>query len=379
VGVYSSLLSNPKTFSSQSRVAHELRVLASRHDPDPEASQPISAVHTFPQWLNGYTSKAGNTPGIELAFILASGEAFSVHFAYNQTSGGLESEINVAATAAAISGWTNRDIDVSGPGDLITGGPFTLTYSGDSVTGQLQPVPVADPLGLFVELSNNPAQLTPGNGSNTSEVQGLIGYAAEPTAGSTFDLSFSLDGDGPVTIAFTVSEIPYDVTAAQLETLIDAAAVAAGYATWSGEISVAAVGGSGSNLVTAGYFTFTYGNGLLVQFADHDLLTVDWSNIIPASPYDDLQVTRTVAGQGSRPAWGALLALGIVSEPLPAIDAAADAYGFTQVVKGPNANRLQPWFIRELVQEAAFEDSNRNTYRAVISAIGWDDRSPLIP
>lgn len=50
---------------------------------------------------------------------------------WNANAATIETAIDVAATAAAITGWTNADISVSG-GDLVTT-PVVLTYDGASV------------------------------------------------------------------------------------------------------------------------------------------------------------------------------------------------------------------------------------------------------
>jgi len=67
-----------------------------------------------------------------LAFVLANGESFVTgDIAYDADSATIETAVDVAATAAEVTGWTNGDISVAG-GPLTTD-PVTLTYDGDSV------------------------------------------------------------------------------------------------------------------------------------------------------------------------------------------------------------------------------------------------------
>lgn len=383
MGAFETVLSEAKTFGPRSQVARALRTRAGIVDDFPAEAAPVAEVQQIATWLDSYTKRpAAAIPSVRLTFTLASGETFTTDYVgYNTSTSTVESAIDTAATAAGVTGWTNGDISVSGLTWNL--GAMVFTYDGDSVTGVGQPEFTIDTLGLFVDYAGgtNPVvRAQAGNTVDTPEIQAIGGWCLDPEAGSTYSLAFSLDGDGPVTIAFTVEDIPFDATAAELEAMIDAAAVAAGYAAWSGEVSVAASGG-GTKLTDSNGFSFTFVDGLLVQYANHDLMVADFSGFIIPDAYhpDNLPITRTTTGQTSRPVWGVLRSLGIVGLPLPAQGSTgADDYGFTQIVKGGNADNLQPWLIRELAQAAAFEDNNGAIYQSIIDAMGWDDNAPLI-
>lgn len=82
------------------------------------------------QSLAAISSTAGNwtltftVPGTVLPVTTAS-------VAFNISAAGLETAIDVAATAAEVVGWTNGDITCAG-GDMVSN-PITLTFDGTSV------------------------------------------------------------------------------------------------------------------------------------------------------------------------------------------------------------------------------------------------------
>src|SRR5690606_16604087 len=116
----------------------------------------------------------------------------------------------------------------------LTTADFTISFEGDSVAGQNHAQTTVDPLGLMLDGTGIEATQN-GNASDTAEVQTLLQYLNAPSGG-TLKLSFNLTGDAG-SIVFDV-EFDYDATAAEIETAIDAAAVAAGYTDWNGEITV---------------------------------------------------------------------------------------------------------------------------------------------
>lgn len=70
-----------------------------------------------------------------LAFTLRSGETFTTAaIAFNATAATIETAIDVAATSASITGWTNGDITVSGGAANVAATVFT--FDGTSVAGQ---------------------------------------------------------------------------------------------------------------------------------------------------------------------------------------------------------------------------------------------------
>jgi hypothetical protein len=84
------------------------------------------------QSLAVYTETAtGGT--FTLEFTLSNGETFTTAaIAYDANAATVETAIDVAATTASVTDWTNADISVAG-GDLNTN-PMTFTFDGASVT-----------------------------------------------------------------------------------------------------------------------------------------------------------------------------------------------------------------------------------------------------
>jgi hypothetical protein len=78
-----------------------------------------------------------------LTVTLRSGETFTTAaIAYNANAATIETAIDVAATAAAVVGWTNADISVAG--GILTTTPVTLTFDGASVISLNHALTVVD-------------------------------------------------------------------------------------------------------------------------------------------------------------------------------------------------------------------------------------------
>jgi hypothetical protein len=102
-----------------------------------------------------------------LEFTLAGGANFTTaSIAYDANAATIETAIDVAATAASVSGWTNGDISVAG-GPLTTT-PVTFTFDGDSVDGGNHESIVFDDAGLT------------GGGSAGAVSQTTAGQAGRP-------------------------------------------------------------------------------------------------------------------------------------------------------------------------------------------------------
>jgi hypothetical protein len=269
----------------------------------------------------------------------------------------LTNAINDAASAAGVTDWEPGAIAVGGAVDRWNG-DVTLTL----VTANYQ--------GFYVATINGYEGLfsvVQGNDTDTSEVHRLAEWLETVTG--TFDLIFSLEGDAG-TIEFTVSDIAFDITAANLQTAIDSAAVAAGYTAWSGEIVV--TGGP----LTSAYMDLTFGDGLLKQYANHDTTDTDMSGISCNLSGIVTDPTLTTANVGYRPAWGVLYALGIVTVPIPPIGQAGTVAH--PVYPGGGTKRIQPWLVKELAAAAAHEDNDPTTYHAILEVLRYDDDCPLI-
>lgn len=115
------------------KVVMELNQLANEGAPDTPASMAAAdEVITIGQHTGGPSSGQ-----YKITVDLANGESFTTaDIAYDAIDSAIETAIDVAATAAAITGWTNGDISVAGatPGDGLDLGDVTFTFDGASVT-----------------------------------------------------------------------------------------------------------------------------------------------------------------------------------------------------------------------------------------------------
>jgi len=85
------------------------------------------------QNLAQIASTSGNW---KLTFTVPGSDAVTTaNLAFDINAAELETAINVAATAAGVTGWTNGDISVSGAAD-INAGALVLTFDGTSVSKQ---------------------------------------------------------------------------------------------------------------------------------------------------------------------------------------------------------------------------------------------------
>lgn len=167
---------------------------------------------------------------------------------------------------------------------------------------------------------------------------------------------------------FTTDPIAFDAAAATIETAIDSAATAASITDWTNEdISVA-----GGDLQSATPVTLTF-DGASVSGTNHPITVFTDSMTGGTSPAT--RVTLTTAGQTVRPAWGVLVATGVITSTLPTQTAAASTTG---VVKGADLFQLPPWFVRSMAREAAAEDDNNESYFTIMAGLGYQDRAPKV-
>jgi hypothetical protein len=126
MGVLSDLLASPKSFSRKVNAELDRQVAAGR-DQVISAAAAANAVHTLAQ----SSQTSGN---FTLTIELANGESFTTgSIAFNAAAAAVESAIDTAATSAAISGWTNGDISVSG--GAVNAAAVVITFDGSSVAG----------------------------------------------------------------------------------------------------------------------------------------------------------------------------------------------------------------------------------------------------
>lgn len=133
MGVFQDLLDNAITFQTSDQIGAWLSSkIASQVDPEANAAAAeTDAVHTLAE----STQTSG---GADLTFTLRNGETFDVAITFEDAAATVETAIDVAATAASITGWTNGDISVSGT--AVDDGGLVFTFDGDSVSGINHPV-----------------------------------------------------------------------------------------------------------------------------------------------------------------------------------------------------------------------------------------------
>jgi len=185
--------------------------------------------------------------------------------------------------------------------------------------------------------------------------------------GGNFTLRISIrSADGQSYTTFTTGNIAHSANAATIEGAIDTAATSASVPGWTnGDITVA-----GGNLQSATPVTLTF-DGTSVAGRQHAATVFNDSMTGGTSPAT--RVTVTNAGQTDRPAWGVLLATGVISGTLPEQTAAASS---SAVTKGGNLLGVPDWFIRSMAREAAAEDGNNESYFSIVGSLDYQDRAP---
>lgn len=255
MGIYTDLLNNAKSWDSGEQtgansdtvagdraITREIKAFKTRQgDPDIgndfAATDEIQSIATY-----AITAESGN---FTLTVLLRSGEWFTTaSIAYNANAATIETAIDVAATAAGITDWTNADISVALGTDL-NAGDLTLTYDGDSVTDvNHQPVVITD-VDLFSDPSG--AVVTSIEGvAPVDEVQQIPVFTGAVDGGN-YTLALTLN-----TTAVTTANIIWNANAATIESAIDT--VATGNVTgWTnGDVTV-----TGGDMNTA-TVNFTY-------------------------------------------------------------------------------------------------------------------------
>lgn len=118
------------------RVSRELRAIEAEGD---MALKAVWAGADEVQTLAAYVPTVSGGTFI-LHFKLANHEHFqSGILGHDNNAATIETAIDVEATAASITGWTNGDISIALGTDL-TAGPMTITYDGASVAKQNHPL-----------------------------------------------------------------------------------------------------------------------------------------------------------------------------------------------------------------------------------------------
>jgi len=165
---------------------------------------------------------------------------------------------------------------------------------------------------------------------------------------------------------FTTGNIAFNAAAATIETAIDSAATSASITGWTnGDISVS--GGA----VNVGAVVLTF-DGASVSGINHPVTVL---NDVDGAGGAWGAVSLTTPGQSGRLAWGALIALGVLTGAIPAQTADADP---TAITAGANALKVPGNVIRAIAKEAAAEDENNNSYWTIMAGLGFADDTPSV-
>jgi hypothetical protein len=215
----------------------------------------------------------------------------------------------------------------------------------------------SDPLGQFL----------------TSEItKGVDPVSSQLAVNTVHDISqdlFSFDhtgGDFTLTFnlrsgeTFTTAAVAFNAVAATIETAIDSAATTASIVGWTnGDITV-----SGTDLQTTD-ITMTFDGASVAGLAHGATTMVDsrtgGTSGVPA-------VAQTTRGQSTRPAWGLLIALGVITSSIPEQDAATSV---TSVTAGGDLTRVPTPVILAAAAEAAAEDDNNGSYFSIVEGLSY--------
>jgi len=190
-----------------------------------------------------------------------------------------------------------------------------------------------------------------------NEVNNVAVYSGT-VSGGTFTITITLKNTAP----FTTAAIAFDANAATIQTAIDTA-------------SPATVG-DGHIVVTGGPLTttplvVTY-SGATVAGQNHTVLSIDGASLTGGGAVG--AITTSVEGQTARPARAVLYNLGVIADATPPVQGLT-----TAPTKGSNLLGVQPWVVRELCQEIAFEDQDNDIYQVLVGALlGYTDVAPLV-
>lgn len=181
-------------------VVREFDEMVARGDVDYPA---VVAQRNEVQQIAQYTSDpTGGT--FTLTFTLRNGETFTTAaIAYDAVAATIETAIDVAATAASITGWTNGDITVSGGTLLGAGAPVVLTYDGASVSNDNHAQATIDGTSLTGGGLDTPAQTITTIGQTQRS-----GWAALQAYGIV--VAADIPDQGVTPVAFTAASNPGD-------------------------------------------------------------------------------------------------------------------------------------------------------------------------
>jgi hypothetical protein len=255
MGIFTDLLNNAKSWDSGEQtgansdtvagdraITKEIKAFKTRQgDPDLgndfTAGDEVQSIAAFPVAVS-----SGN---FTLTIDLKDEDAFTTaNLAYDDNAATIETAIDVAATTAGITDWTNADISVALT-TTLNAGAMTVTYDGDSVD-DLQQGPIvindvdmtADPLGAVAEDVQGVVAV--------NEVQQIPKFTGAVDGGS-FTLTLNI-----VDTEITTANIAWNASVATIEIAIDTVATGNVVGWSNGDVAL-----DGTNM-SNGTSNFTY-------------------------------------------------------------------------------------------------------------------------
>jgi hypothetical protein len=190
-----------------------------------------------------------------------------------------------------------------------------------------------------------------GSAYSTANEVSVIPEQTDSGAADTYTISVNLSALG---VSVTTAAIAYDAVDTAIETAIDVAMTAATFAAWTNaDISVSMAGAAG---ISDGTVTLTF-DGTSV------LGTPGLVSITPTGFTEVGSTSRTVAGQGTRPATQAMYDMNVIAG---AVQGSGDAPTWTK----PDVNgRARPGtnVIRDLALQTIVEDGTEDAYDAIVA------------
>ncbi len=168
----------------------------------------------------------------------------------------------------------------------------------------------------------------PSGMSATNEVQGIAIHSGTVTSG-TFTLTITLLNG----VTFTTGTIAYNANAATIQSAIDTAAAKVVQGWTNGDIAIT----GGPLTTTPLVVTFS---GVSVRQSNHPLLTGNGASLVGGGTLG--AITQTTAGQPLRTAMAALIALGVLETPAPALRQGASPPGHRGRSRAAGCSRCGP-------------------------------------
>jgi hypothetical protein len=372
MGFLADILASPKTFNARNPHDSTSRLVTNQiqhlidvgFDTDyPAGTAAANDQMIVPAFVSGAFGR------YSLSFTLHSGLSFATALLSVATAiADIQTAIDTAATTAAVPGYTNGDIAVSGA--PLSTGPVTVTFGGSvgNVKNGLIVVNVSN-LG-----SDGPGDIQPvqntviGNGT-TNAVQTipqyLRGVGPYDVIGGTFTLTFTLAGSA--TPPFTTAAINWNASSSTVLGAINTAATNAGVVGWTnGSIQVS---GNSLNGLLSAPLVFTY-SGVAVKHAAQALVVPDSTNLIGEVSGIAGAPTNPVPGQTNRPAWAALKSLSIVTSAPPPQGSPPVNPTVTNR-RGHFPHGLHELTVRAFIKEAAFNDQCKAVETVLLKALGY--------